>query len=71
MNRIQFDPRAEEEFLLGAKHYEGQEPGLGHRFVLAVQAASKDCFGKSTNLSRNLWKLSKMPYHPIPLRIDF
>ena len=41
MNSIWFDPRAEEEFLLGVKYYEGQELGLGHCFFLAVQAALK------------------------------
>ena len=37
MKGIWFDPRAEEEFLLSAKYYEKQEPGLGHRFILAVE----------------------------------
>ncbi len=39
MNAVWFDPRAEEEFLLGAQCYEDQEPGLGSRFIAAVKMA--------------------------------
>ena len=41
MKDIWFDPRAEEEFLRSAKYYEEQEPGLGRRFMLAVEVALK------------------------------
>ena len=39
MKAVWFDPRAEEEFLLGAQYYEDQEPGLGSRFITAVKVA--------------------------------
>jgi len=39
MKVVWFDPRAEEEFLLGAQYYEEQEPGLGSRFIAAVKVA--------------------------------
>jgi len=39
MKTVWFDPRAEEEFLLGAQYYEDQEPGLGLRFTTAVKVA--------------------------------
>jgi plasmid stabilization system protein ParE len=39
MKAVWFDPRAEEEFLLGAQCYEDQEPGLGSRFIAAVKMA--------------------------------
>ena len=39
MKAVWFDPRAEEEFLLGAQYYENQEPGLGSRFITAVKVA--------------------------------
>ena len=39
MKTVWFDPRAEEEFLLGAQYYEAQEPGLGARFIAGVRVA--------------------------------
>lgn len=39
MKAVQFDPRAEEEFLHGAQYYEEQDPGLGTRFIEAVKVA--------------------------------
>ena len=39
MKVVQFDPRAETEFLQGAQYYEDQELGLGTRFIKAIKVA--------------------------------
>ena len=39
MKVVQFDPRAETEFLQGAQYYEDQELGLGTRFINAIKVA--------------------------------
>lgn len=39
MKRTRFHPEAEAELIAEAKYYDEQSPGLGARFVLAIQAA--------------------------------
>ena len=70
MKGIWFDPRAEEEFLLSAKYYEKQEPGLGHRFILAVEGALKTV-SASPQMHRKTfggcrkYRVVRFPYAPI------
>lgn len=41
MRDLPFLPAAEAEFLGAIEHYEGEFPGLGADFILAVEAASR------------------------------
>ena len=39
MKSVQFHPEAEAEMIAAAAYYEAQQPGLGRRFLAAVQDA--------------------------------